>query len=58
VLAKEMIHKIMNSCQRDLDELEQGDKRKAVGSLDYAKDRTVAAISILINEIIDKEGKF
>jgi hypothetical protein len=58
VLAKEYIEKIMISCQRALDELEQGEKRKAVGSLDFVKDRTIAAIAILINEIKDEEGKF
>jgi hypothetical protein len=58
MLAKTYIEKALASCQRALEELEQGNKRKAVGSLDFTKDRTIAAINILINEIKDEEGKF
>jgi hypothetical protein len=58
MLTREYIEKAIASCQRALVELDNGDKRKAVGSLDFTKDRTIAAISMLINEIIDEEGKF
>jgi hypothetical protein len=58
MLASEYIEKAISSCQRALEELEQGNKRKAVGSLDFTKDRAIAAINILINEIKDEEGKF
>lgn len=58
MLASEYIQKAIMSLQRASEELAKGEKRKCVGSLNFAKDRTVAAISILISEIIDQEGKF
>jgi hypothetical protein len=58
MLAQEYIEKAITSCQRALEELQQGQKRKAVGSMDFCKDRAIAAISILISEIQDEEGQF
>jgi hypothetical protein len=58
MLAKDYIEKAITSCQRALEELERGNKRKAVGSMDFVKDRAIAAINILISEIEDEEGKF
>jgi hypothetical protein len=58
MLAEEYIKKAITSCQRALEELEQGNKRKAVGSMDFVKDRAIAAINILISEIEQEEGKF
>lgn len=58
MLAEEYIDKAITSCQRALDELNQGNKRKAVGSMDFVKDRAIAAINILISEIENEEGKF
>jgi hypothetical protein len=55
--AKEYIQKALISCQRALEELEQGDKRKSLGSLDFAQDRITAAKWTLINEIKDEEGE-
>lgn len=51
MLAREYILKALQSCQRALDELDQGEKRKSLGSLDYAYDRITAAKWILIEEI-------
>jgi hypothetical protein len=58
MLAKEYIEKAITSCQRALEELEQGNKRKAVGSMDFVKDRAIAAINILIATIEEEEGEF
>jgi hypothetical protein len=55
-MIKERILKATTSCQRALDNLENGNKRKTLGDLDYAHDRIIAAKMILINEIKDEEG--
>jgi len=55
---EERIHKALTSCQRALDNLKQGNKRLAVGDLDYAKDFIMAAIHLTIIQIEDEEGKF
>lgn len=57
-LAEQKIKNAMNSCQRALDNLQQGNKRLTVGDLDYAKEYILASIHILIAEIKDEEGKF
>lgn len=57
-LAEQKIKNAMNSCQRALDNLQQGNKRLTVGDLDYAKEYILASIHILIAEITDEEGKF
>lgn len=58
MLTEEYIQKAIISCQRALVELKQGNKRLAVGSLDFVKDRSIAAINLLIAEIQEEEGKF
>jgi hypothetical protein len=55
---EERIHKALTSCQRALSNLMEGNKRLAVGDLDYAKDYILAAIHLTIVEIEDEEGKF
>lgn len=58
MLAQEYIEKALASCQRALDDLEKGNKRQAVGDIDFIRERIEAAKWILINEIKDEEGKF
>jgi hypothetical protein len=57
-MAHTKIEKAITSCQRALENLQQGNKRLSVGDLDYCKDFIVAAIHMLIAEIIEEEGKF
>lgn len=40
------------------EELFVGNKRLTVGQLDCAKEEIISSIHILINEIIEEEGKF
>ena len=54
---KEYILKAIASCQQALAELEHDEKRKSLGSLDYAFDRITAAKWTLINEITEVDGK-
>lgn len=58
VTAKEYIEKAIISCQRSLEELDEGEKRLSLGSLDYAFDRITAAKWVLIDEIKSEEGEF
>jgi hypothetical protein len=57
-LAEQKINKAILSCQRALDNLQDGNKRLSVGDLDYAREFIVASIHILICEIEDEVGKF
>jgi hypothetical protein len=57
-MAQTKIEKAITSCQRALENLQQGNKRLSVGDLDYSKDFIVAAIHILIAEIKEEDGKF
>ncbi|WJV20776.1 hypothetical protein QU593_10200 [Rossellomorea marisflavi] len=57
MLAKEKLLKAINSCQLALDNLEQGNKRLAIGDLDYAQDFVHSSKMLLISEVIDEEGE-
>jgi hypothetical protein len=57
MLAREKLLKAINSCQLALENLDQDNKRLAVGDLDYAEEYMKAAQLIMINEIIEEEGK-
>ena len=57
-LAKSKIEKAMNSCSRALENLNNGNKRLAIGDLDYCKEFIIASIHILIAEVIESEGEF
>jgi hypothetical protein len=57
MLAREKLMKAINSCQLALDNLDRDNKRLAVGDLDYAEEYMKAAQLIMINEIIEEEGK-
>lgn len=57
VLAKEKLLKAINSCQLALENLEQGNKRLAIGDLDFAEDYIKAAQAVTINEVVEEEGK-
>jgi hypothetical protein len=57
-LAREYIERIMKTCQRALDEIDHGDKRRTVGVIDEIEHNAEAAKWILINEIKDEEGEF
>jgi hypothetical protein len=56
MLAKKKIHKAMESLQRALDNLEKGEKRIAVGDLNFVKENAQEAIWILIAEIEEENG--
>jgi hypothetical protein len=57
MLAREKLLKAINSCQLALHKLDQGEKRLAIGDLDYAEEYIKAAQLIMINEVIEEEGK-
>jgi DNA-binding ferritin-like protein len=57
-LAKNYLEQIIQHSQQAIKLLDQGEKRLAVGIIDEIKDKHEAAKWILINEIIEKEGKF
>jgi hypothetical protein len=57
-MAQTKIEKAIMSCNRALENLQQDNKRLAVGDLDHAKEFVLASIYILINEIKDQEGRF
>ncbi|MGD7046999.1 hypothetical protein [Rossellomorea marisflavi] len=57
MLAEEKLKKAIKSCQYALENLEQGNKRLAVGDMDYAEDFIKTAQVLIINEIIEVEGK-
>lgn len=57
LLPKERIEKVISSCRLALEKLEQGNLRLALGDLDFASDKLVAAKMIIINEIIEADGK-
>ncbi|MEW5569696.1 hypothetical protein [Rossellomorea marisflavi] len=57
MLAKEKLLKAINSCQLALVNLEQGNKRLAIGDLDFAEDYIKAAQAVTINEVVEEEGK-
>lgn len=58
MLAREYLHKIMQECQQAINQLDQNDKRRTVGLIDEIEHHAEAAKWILINEVIEKEGKF
>jgi hypothetical protein len=57
-LAKDYLEQIILHSQQAIKLLESGERRRAVGLIDEIKDKHEAAKWILINEIIEKEGKF
>jgi hypothetical protein len=57
-LVEKRINKAINSCQRALNNLQQGNKRLSVGDLDHAKEYILASIHLLIAEVKEDEGKF
>jgi hypothetical protein len=52
------IQKAIESCKRSLDQLENNNKRLAVGDLDHAKEYVLSSIHLLIAEIEMEEGEF
>lgn len=58
MLAKTKIEKAITSCQRALRNLDDSNKRLSVGDLDHAKENVIAAIHLIIAEIVDDEGEF
>jgi hypothetical protein len=57
-LVEKRINKAITSCQRALDNLQQGNKRLSVGDLDHAKEYILASIHLLIAEVKEEEGSF
>lgn len=57
MLAEQKIKKAIESCQRALENLHNGNKRIALGDLDYVTDKITAAKWILINEIDDENKR-
>lgn len=57
-LAKDYLEQIIQHCQQAIKLLEQDENRLAVGIIDEIKDKHEAAKWLLINQIIDEEGKF
>jgi hypothetical protein len=55
-LAVKKIHKAMDSLNKALASIEKGDKRIAVGDLDFVKENAQEAIYILLAEIEDEEN--
>jgi hypothetical protein len=56
-LAEQKIKSAIESCQRALENLHNGNKRIALGDLDYVHDKITAAKWTLIHEIQIEEGK-
>jgi hypothetical protein len=57
-LARDYLEQIILHSQQALRLLEQDEKRLCVGLIDEIKDKNEAAKWILINQIIEEEGKF
>jgi hypothetical protein len=55
-LAEQKIKSAIESCQRALDNLQNGNKRIALGDLDFAHDKITAAKWTLIHKIEEEEG--
>lgn len=51
MLAEQKIEKAINSCERALENIRDGELRKAIGDLDFVKDYAQSAIWCLINEL-------
>ena len=51
MLAREYIEKIINSCQRALIDLDQGELQKALGDLDFVEFNCEAAKMIIRDEL-------
>lgn len=58
LLAKEHLHRIIEHSQQALKELEQGNKRRAVGLLDEVEFHAEGVKWMLIDQIKDEEGDF
>lgn len=52
-LSVKKINKAMESLQRALDEIHNGKKREAIGSLDFVKENAQEAIWVLLAELDD-----
>jgi hypothetical protein len=57
MVVKDRIEKAIESCKRALDDLENGNKRLALGDLDFVQDRITAAKMLLISQIKGEEGE-
>ena len=55
-MVEEKIRKSITSCQRALLEYQNGNKKMALGSLDYVQDRITAAKWLLISKIEEEEN--
>lgn len=58
VTPEQQLKKVIRSCENALENLHKGNKRLAVGDMDFCKDYLQAAIAITINQIKDEEGSF
>ncbi|MBL4951043.1 hypothetical protein JK635_02160 [Neobacillus sp. YIM B02564] len=56
-LAEQKIINAIDSCQRALDHLYEGNKRLALGDLDFLQDKIIAAKWTLIHQIQEEEGE-
>lgn len=54
---EEKIREAIKHCEKALELLKKGNKRLAVGNLDHSHDLIIGSKMLLINEIIEKEGK-
>jgi hypothetical protein len=57
-LARDYLEQIIIHSQRAIKLLDDGEERLCVGLIDEIKDKNEAAKWLVINSIIDKEGKF
>ncbi|MFO1442912.1 hypothetical protein KDN24_06740 [Bacillus sp. Bva_UNVM-123] len=55
--AEEKIKKAIKSCNKALEALKECEKRKTIGLIDEVEYDIEAAKWILINEVIEQEGK-
>lgn len=53
--AERYIHKVINSCRLALEKLEQGDKKLALGDLDFGHEFIIASKYLLLAEIEEEE---
>lgn len=58
MLARTYLERLIDNCQQALKQLDQNDKRRAVGLIDEIEFNAEAAKWILIDEIKNKEGEF
>lgn len=56
-LARQKLLHTIQECQQALELLERGDERKAIGRIDEAEFQLEGAKWILINDVIEREGR-